>query len=121
MEEVTLRFSHLGEKIFAQLDNVSLARSREVSKPWKTFLDQQKFLPIRSIQLHVENKYGIGEPWKTLFKKSNTKMITQLNSAVKEVYSTNDNCKQVKHFFQSTPCGCNLGREVLLRVHRRKG
>ena len=87
MEEVTLRFSHLGEKIFAQLDNLSLARSREVSKTWKTFLDQQKFLHIRSIQSYIEKKHKIGEPWKNFFKKSNKKMILMLNSAFKEVCS----------------------------------
>ena len=62
MEEVTLRFPHLGKKIFAQLDNLSLARSREVSKTWKTFLDQQKFLHIRSIQSYIAKKHEIGEP-----------------------------------------------------------
>ena len=77
MEEVTLRFSHLGEKIFVQLDNLSLARCREVSKIWKTFLDQQKFLYIRSIQSRIKKKHEIGEPWKTFFKKSNTEMIQE--------------------------------------------
>ena len=95
MEEVILRFSHLGEKIFAQLDNLSLARCREVSSIWKTFLDQQKFLHIRRIQSYIEKKlkmfgiikkkqkYEFGEPWKKFFKKSNTEMIILLNSAVK--------------------------------------
>ena len=87
MEEIISRFSHLGEKIFAQLDNLSLARCREVSKTWKTFLDGQKFLHIRSIQSYIEKKHEIGEPWKILFNKSTTKMIILLNSAVKEVYS----------------------------------
>ena len=87
MEEIISRFSHLGEKIFAQLDNLSLARCREVSKTWKTFLDGQKFLHIRSIQSYIEKKHKIGEPWKDFFKNSNKKMIMMLNSAFKEVCS----------------------------------
>ena len=87
MEEVILRISHLGEKIFAQLDNLSLARCREVSRIWKTFLDQQKFLHIRSIQSFIEKKHEIGDPWKKFFKISNTEMILLLKTAVENVYS----------------------------------
>ena len=68
MEEVILRFSHLGEKIFTELDNLSLTRCREVSKTWKMFLDQQNFLHVRSIQSHIEKKHEIGETWKAFLR-----------------------------------------------------
>ena len=87
MEEVILRFPHLTGKIFAQLNNKSLARCREVSKTWKTMLDQQKFLNIRSIQSYITKKHEVGDPWKEIFKISNTEMIILLKSAVKKVYS----------------------------------
>ena len=82
MEEVVLRFPRLIEKIFAQLNNKSLARFREVNKTWKAMLDQQKFLHIRSIQSYIGKKHDLGEPWKTIIKKSNTEMIILLNSAI---------------------------------------
>ena len=44
MEEVNLRFDHLGGQIFDSLDNVSLVKCKEVSRPWKTFVENQKFL-----------------------------------------------------------------------------
>ena len=89
MEQVILRFPHLAEKIFAQLDNLSLTRCREVSKTWKSFLDQQKFLHIRCIQSYIENekKDDIGDLWKKFFNISNTEMILLLKTAVENVYS----------------------------------
>ena len=87
MEEVVLRFPHLPDKIFAQLNNKSLARLREVHKTWKTMLDQQKFLHTRSIQSYITKKHDIGDPWKNFFKISNIEMIILLKSAVEELYS----------------------------------
>ena len=49
MEEVLLRFSHLGEYVFDQLDNKSFARCRIVSKSWKSFVDDEQ-LPFRIIK-----------------------------------------------------------------------
>ena len=89
MEQVILRFPHLAEKIFAQLDNLSLAKCREVSKTWKSFLDQQKFLHIRCIQSYIENEKKDGDLWKKFFKISNTEMILLLKTAVENVYSNN--------------------------------
>ena len=87
MEEVILRFPHLTGKIFAQLNNKSLARCREVSKTWKTILDQEKFLHIRSIQSYITKRHDIGDRWKEIFKISNTEMIILIKSAVEKVYS----------------------------------
>ena len=87
MEEVVLRFPRLIEKIFAQLNNISLARCKEVSKTWRGFLDQQKFLRVRSIQSYIGKKHAIGDPWMKIFKISNTEMIILLEHAVKKVFS----------------------------------
>ena len=50
MEEVLLRFPHLGQNIFESLTNQDLAQSREISQTWKLFLDVEKFFEIRRIQ-----------------------------------------------------------------------
>ena len=50
MEEVLLRFPHLGQNIFKSLTNQDLAKCREISQMWKHFLDVEKFFAIRKIR-----------------------------------------------------------------------
>ena len=50
MEEVLLRFPHLGQNIFKSLADQDLAQSREISQMWKHFLDVEKFFAIRKIR-----------------------------------------------------------------------
>ena len=50
MEEVLLRFSHLGQNIFESLTNDDLAKSREICQMWKLFIDSEKFFVTRKIQ-----------------------------------------------------------------------
>ena len=42
IEDTFLRFSHIGEQIFDQLDNETLVKCREVSKPWQNLIDSAK-------------------------------------------------------------------------------
>ena len=49
MEEVLLRFSHLGENIFDLLDNKSLFKCRKICRTWSSFIADQKFPWIRVI------------------------------------------------------------------------
>ena len=44
MDKIFLRFPHVTEKIFDQLDNPSLALCKTVSRPWNNDLNDQKFL-----------------------------------------------------------------------------
>ena len=44
MDNIFLRFPHVSEKIFDQLDNPSLALCKMVSRPWNNYLNDQKFL-----------------------------------------------------------------------------
>ena len=50
MEQVLLRFPHLGQNIFNALTNEDLAQSREICQMWKFFIDFEKFFAIRKIQ-----------------------------------------------------------------------
>ena len=47
MEEILCRFQHLGEQIFAELDDSSLAKSRETSRSWLDFICNEKFYKNR--------------------------------------------------------------------------
>ena len=54
MEEVLLRFEHLGEDIFDSLDNKSLTTCKKVSKMWNNFINDQKYFWIRFIMNNDE-------------------------------------------------------------------
>ena len=89
MEESFQRFSHLPERIFEHLDNVSIVKCREVNKSWQEYLDQGKVLRIRiiqSIRSKVGNFHEVGESWEAAFKTLNTEAIRELGIAVKDIY-----------------------------------
>ena len=43
MEEVLLRFGHIGDQIFEELDSRTLKKCGFVGRDWKLFLDQGKY------------------------------------------------------------------------------
>ena len=43
MDEVFMRFLHLAEQIFENLDDASLLRSRVVARTWKGFIDYKDY------------------------------------------------------------------------------
>ena len=47
MEEILCRFPHLGKQIFAELDDLSLAKSRETNRQWLHFICNEKFYENR--------------------------------------------------------------------------
>ena len=86
MEEVSLRFSHLSEKIFASLDNESITKCRKVSKFWQNYLDNKKFVQIRKINAIVASFHTIGESWKNVLDTSSTATIMDLALAIGKFY-----------------------------------
>ena len=59
MEEVLLRFSHLGEGIFDLLDEENLQKCRKVGRTWKRFVEDpnQKLLRIQIIKKYEKGFY----------------------------------------------------------------
>ena len=86
MEEVNFRFQHIGEQIFGCLDNKSLANCKEVCRSWNDFLDGQKFLHARMILETVKKVHKVEKSWFQFFKKSNAKIILDLQIAVEHLY-----------------------------------
>ena len=75
MEEILRRFPHIGEQIFKELDNKSLAKCRKADRSWRTFIDDQKFSWIRKIQFcSIDYK----EPLKKILKKTNLDVVKEL-------------------------------------------
>jgi len=61
MRDLLLRFPHLAEKIFQQLDNKDLAKCREVESLWQKFIDERNYPWLRIVNiptiLQDENTY----------------------------------------------------------------
>ena len=86
MEEILLRFPHLSENIFNSLCNKGLYHSKNVSRSWCNFLENQKFHEIRKIMATVEQFHEVGAPWKIFFNKATTETIVALKHAVSKFY-----------------------------------
>ena len=52
MEEVLLKFGHLGKKIFDNLDDKSLKNCSEFSQSWKDFVHCEKLLFFQIIKFY---------------------------------------------------------------------
>jgi hypothetical protein len=51
MEELILRFPHVAEQIFQQLDNKDLAKSRQVERLWLKFIDERNYPWLRIVNI----------------------------------------------------------------------
>ena len=54
MEEVLLRFGHIGTQIFEQLDDQTFTNCRSVSKSWKTILDNERISSFKMIKFKID-------------------------------------------------------------------
>ena len=61
MEEILCRFQHLGEQIFAELDDLSLAKSRETSRSWLNFICNEKFYKNRITEMLANKATDYGK------------------------------------------------------------
>ena len=80
MEEALLRFPHIGDQILNQLNNEDYTNCRGLSKTFKSFIDNQKLLPVRIIEKYV-NFTG---KWKTFVKTSSVEEINEVAQAIRD-------------------------------------
>ena len=78
MEELTLRFPNLNEKVFNLLDNESIVKCVEANILGKNYQDHQKFLDIRKITATVKKFHKVGKSWKMLFETGSRSTIRDL-------------------------------------------
>ena len=83
---VILRFPHIAEDTFKELDNKSIAQCKIVSRTWRRFIEEQKFLSIRRIEDYVE-KHGseYTEDWAKIIEKSSKKQLKQIAFALGDI------------------------------------
>ena len=102
MEEVLLRFPHIGEEIFNALDEKSLQNCKKVGRTWKRFIQDpnQKLLWIQIIKKQEKDiyikKYLNSPP------KWNKLKIQNLREFAKKLHSTED---------------CMIKEEVFLKTY----
>ena len=84
MEEVMSIFLHLADAVFDSLTmKVSKIANKSADHGAITYLDEQKFFQIRSIQATVFHE--LGDTWKQVFKLLDTPTITELKCCQKGV------------------------------------
>ena len=85
MEKIFLRFPHLSEAIFDNMNNQSLFNCMNVSRIWHEYLKNQKFIYIRSIEKFVKNNNcplfnneGAEKSWDRILKSAILKRLWSL-------------------------------------------
>ena len=86
MEEVFIRFRHLGEQIFELLDTESLNKCTEVDKYWNEFVNTWKLPWIRMIQNYVKTTGS----WREFFRKANIEKLKVIVEAIIEANPDDD-------------------------------
>ena len=84
MDEIMLRFPHIADQIYEELDNQSLLKCKEVSLSWYHFLNNNKASNVRVIK-------GYTNCSDALMKK-----LAKNNEDIIQIAS--DLCKIFKHF-----------------------
>ena len=87
MEVLSLRFPHLIENIFCELDNQNLVDFREVNRTFRSFIDNGRFRWIRIIRKFIGNiSNPHKESWNKVLHKTPTQNIQELGKAVKKFF-----------------------------------
>ena len=86
MDEIFARFPHIGDQIYTELDNQTLTRCRQVCDSWRTFLDSEKLLWVRSILNYIEPDNSC--QWKNFMKKNPASILEEIQYGVRQFYTT---------------------------------
>ena len=84
MGNIFLRFPHLSEAIFDNMNNQSLFTCMNVSRIWHEYLKNQKFILIRSMEKFVKDNKGAEKSWNRIIKKCNFETIVELKGALNQ-------------------------------------
>ena len=82
MDNFILRIPLVAEEIFSNLDNQNLNKSREISRSWKTFLDNNKLLGTRIIQeYNISSQHK--KSWEQVLSRMPAEIVREFVQAVK--------------------------------------
>ena len=109
MEEVLLRFPHLGLQIFKTLDNSSLAKCRKVARSWSSFINYEELPWKRILQ-----EYPCKDPQTKLL----VSLITGQNDMLQAIFEAEKDNLKLK-IMNLLKLRLNIRREIpLLRASR---
>ena len=83
MEEVLIRYGHIGLKIFQQLNNQSLANCNKVSQFWQDFIHREKISYFQTFKLYTNLSDA---SIKKILRKSDADQAVKLANNVTSVY-----------------------------------
>ena len=86
MEDMLLRFPHIAGNIFGELDDLSMINSKEVSKLWRVFLDEEKVQWYRILQKYAELRVKFWDEWKMVIKNTPAGIIKTLAIGTHKFY-----------------------------------
>ena len=78
------RFPSVGKTILNNLENQSLARSKEIDRRIKKFLENERFYWIRILMKYKRNFEGFEESWNNVIENAPIAILQQLALAVQE-------------------------------------
>ena len=96
MEDMLLRFPHIAGNIFGELDDISMINSKEVSKSWRVFLDEEKVQWYRILQKYAELKVRFWDYWKMVIKNTPAGIIKTLAIGTHQFFEDNPEFVQKK-------------------------
>ena len=90
MRDLILRFPHVAEQIFQQLDNKSLAKCRNVERLWQKFIDERNYPWLRIVNIptilqdrvtymHLAVQYGQTNMFEIILDKEENKNAKNCN------------------------------------------
>ena len=103
MERVSLRFPHLSEAIFEQLDNKSLLNCKCINNQWWGYVESLKIMKIRKIEKSLEAMNINQTSWQIILKKANTEILEELRIAVNQFHLFYYGKKHFRKHFRLTP------------------
>ena len=116
MEELFLRFPHIGEKIMDQLENADLTDCRMVNPFWKSCIDGQKVVWMRVIYQWLE----INQDWQNIYKVLNVDMVRILANAVHKFY-TDGGDEESEHYKTPIEIAAIIGNtEIVAKLFKKE-
>ena len=86
MNEVLIRFPVAGLKIFKQLDDKSLIKSKGINKIVHTFLDNCSLIWRRRIMKYLIGPVEFKPAWRLVMRKVSNKKSKEIALAIEEFY-----------------------------------
>ena len=83
MDEILLRFAHLGIQIFVGLDCQSVANAKQVSRSWNEFIEEETLVEFTAMKQMTK---ASGASIRKVIKKSNAECAPEFAKNVRQLY-----------------------------------